>query len=258
MPELPDLQAFSINLNKKIANKIIKEIVVNSRKLNVPSNEINTKLKSQHLKRVFREGKELHLEFEKGDILGLHLMLHGELHFVQESETVKYSIIELVFSDDWKLVLSDFQKQATPTLNPEAVDTPDALSEKINFAYLKNLLGTKKGAIKNILLDQDVIRGIGNAYADEILWDAKISPFSVSKLIPEDAVKQLAKSIKKVLTQAEKQILKAQSDIITGEIRDFLKIHKAKEPESPTGGKILVKKTGSRKTYYTEEQILYR
>jgi formamidopyrimidine-DNA glycosylase len=257
MPELPDLQAFSINLNKKLADKRIKEIVVNTKKLNVTAAVINEKLKGQHLKSVFRVGKELHLEFEKGDILGLHLMLHGELFLVHENETVKFSVIELVFSDDWKLVLSDFQKQATPTLNPEEVETPDALSPQVDSTFLKSILSTKKAVIKNMLLDQHVIRGIGNAYADEILWDARISPFSVSNQIPEEAVERLAKSINGVLRHAEKQILKEQPDIISGEIRDFLKIHKAKQIESPTGGKILVKKTGARKTYYTEEQILY-
>jgi formamidopyrimidine-DNA glycosylase len=257
MPELPDLQAFSANLNKKIADKVIKEIVVNTKKLNVSSAAINQKLQGQHLKRVFREGKELRLEFEKGDVLGLHLMLHGELFFVHENETIKYSILELVFSDEWKLVMSDFQKQATPTLNPKSDETPDALSAQIDFAYLKSLLSTKKATIKNILLDQHVIRGIGNAYADEILWDARISPFSVSNQIPEDAIKKLANSIIQVLRDAEKQILKEQPDIISGEIRDFLKIHNAKQLESPAGGKILIRKTGGRKTYYTEEQILY-
>ncbi len=67
---------------------------------------------------------------------------------------------------------------ATPTLNPAPSAAPDALSEEVNFEFLKTLLSTKKGSIKNILLDQKLIRGIGNAYADEILWDARISPFS--------------------------------------------------------------------------------
>lgn len=257
MPELPDLQAFSANLNQKIADKIIERIVVHTKKLNATETELNEKLRGQHLKHIFREGKELHFEFEKGDVLGLHLMLHGELAFVKEDETVKYSIIELVFTNGWKLVMSDFQKQATPTLNPDANDTPDALSPKIDFTFLKDLLRSKKGAVKNILLDQHIIRGIGNAYADEILWEAKISPFSTANQIPDEAIKRLVKAIRHVLTQAEKQILKEKPDIISGEVRDFLKIHKANELESPDGSKIFFKKTGGRKTYYTDEQFLY-
>lgn len=258
MPELPDLQAFSNNLTKKIGNKEVKKILVHTKKLNVSAAEINGALKGQKLKKVFREGKELHLEFSNAAILGLHLMLHGELHLAPAQEEVKFKLFELVFTDEQKLVLSDFQKQATPTLNPLANDAPDALSATVDFIFLKDLLGSKKAAIKNILLDQHSIRGIGNAYADEILWDAKISPFSAANKLPEDAIKQLAKSIPKVLQAAEKQILKEQPDIISGEVRDFLKIHKAKVAESPTGAAILVEKKGGRKTYYTEEQILYK
>jgi formamidopyrimidine-DNA glycosylase len=257
MPELPDLQSFSTNLNKKIGHKTIERVDVNTKKLNVSSTEINKALNGQTIKRVFREGKELHLEFDNHHVLGLHLMLHGELFLVHVEEVVKFSIIELVFTDGWKFVLADFQKQATPTLDPEPVATPDALSPQVNFEFLKALLGSKKAVVKNILLDQHLIRGIGNAYADEILWDAKISPFSASNRIPEAAVKQLTKSITTVLHNAEKQILKEQPDIISGELRDFLKIHSSRQTESPTGSKILVKKTGSRKTYYTEEQVLY-
>ena len=106
-------------------------------------------------------------------------------------------------------------------------------------------------------MDQQVIRGIGNAYADEILWDAKISPISQSNKIPADKVRQLVKSIAKVLRNAEKQILKANPDQITGEIRDFLVIHHPRKKRSPTGGEILSKVVASRKTYYTKEQKEY-
>ncbi len=257
MPELPDLQAFSANLQKKLAGETVENFVVHTKKLNVPAADLTKTLKGQRLKQVFREGKELHLEFEDGNVLGLHLMLHGELFLVDANEEPKFSVFEIVFKNKRKLVLADFQKQATPTLNPKADDTPDALSKTITFDYLKALLQKKKAVIKNILLDQHVIRGIGNAYADEILWEAKISPFSVANQISEDAVRQLAKAIPSVLKNAEKQILKAQPDIISGEIRDFLKIHSAKRKESPTGAAIQVEKTGARKTYYTEEQVLY-
>jgi formamidopyrimidine-DNA glycosylase len=107
------------------------------------------------------------------------------------------------------------------------------------------------------LLDQHNIRGIGNAYADEILWDAKISPFAVSNKIPEAAIKRLVKSIRSVLKDAEKQILKKDPDIISGEVRDFLPIHNSKKTHSPTGGKIISTTVNSRITYYTEEQELF-
>lgn len=254
MPELPDLQVFSHNLNKKLTGKEVQNITVHvSKKLNVSAATLKKHLAGQTLKEVYREGKELHLSFANGDILGLHLMLHGNLYLFESENTNKHTVIELLFDDNTGLAMTDWQNMATPTLNPAVRPSPDALSKDITFEFLKEQL-KGRAAIKNVLLDQDVIRGIGNAYADEILWDARISPFSISNKIPDEYIKALIKSIKKVLTDAEKEIRKASPDTITGEIRDFLNIHNAKKKESPTGAAIQFKKVGSRKTYYTDEQ----
>ncbi|HEX8041368.1 MAG TPA: hypothetical protein VF490_19610, partial [Chryseosolibacter sp.] len=120
----------------------------------------------------------------------------------------------------------------------------------------KETLHGSKARIKQLMMDQNVIRGIGNAYADEILWHARISPFSVSNKIPGEAIKRLAKSVRSVLTKAIKTILKNYPGMITGEVRDFMAVHNAKKRHSPTGVKIKVDKTG-RSTYYTDEQKLY-
>ena len=101
-------------------------------------------------------------------------------------------------------------------------------------------------------MDQKIIRGIGNAYADEILWEARISPKSITHKIPSEAVKVLAKTIKSVLKAAEKQIAKTHPDIISGEVRDFLKIHNADKEKSPKGAKISHEMLNSRITYYTK------
>ncbi|MEO7213584.1 DNA-formamidopyrimidine glycosylase family protein [Mucilaginibacter sp.] len=257
MPELPDLQAFSRNLDKKLAGKTVKEVIIhNAKKLNVSENELRAKLEKQKLKEVYRNGKELYIKFSEGDILALHLMLHGKLFLFEGKNSNKYSIIELVFTDDSGLVLTDFQGIATPTLNPAEKEAPDAVDDKAGFAYLKERLGKTKTNVKTVLLDQKIIRGIGNAYADEILWDAGISPFSASNKLPEDKIKDLISSIHSVLKDAEKEILKSNPDIINGEVRDFMNIHNSKKKHSPKGAPILIKE-GTRKTYYTEEQTLY-
>ena len=257
MPELPDLQAFSHNLNKKLAGKTLKEVLVhNAKKLNVSQKELQATLEKQSVKKIYRDGKELHIRFSGGDILALHLMLRGKLFLFEEENTNKFSIIELIFTDKTGLVLTDSLGIATPTLNPEEKDAPDAVDDKAGFAYMKERLGKTKTNIKTVLLDQKIIRGIGNAYADEILWDARISPFSASNKIPETKIKDLITSIHSVLSNAEKEILKADPAIISGEIRDFMNIHNANKKHSPTGSAILIK-DGNRKTYYTEEQQIY-
>jgi len=257
MPELPDLQLFSENLHQKLAGKKITEIKVPvTKNLNVTQNMLQTTLLNQQLHAVKRVGKELHFEFDH-HVLALHLMLHGELHYFEADDLPKFTILAMGFSNGSSLALSDFQKMATPTLNPEPSAALDALSEEINADFFTKLLQDSKATIKNIVLDQKLIRGIGNAYADEILWDARISPFSIANKIPADQVHTLVKSIKSVLMDAEKQLKLAHPDIISGEYREFLKIHGPKIKNSPTGAEVLIKKTGSRKTYYTSEQELF-
>src|SRR5215213_645049 len=258
MPELPDLQAFSYNLNKHLAGKTLKKVtLVNKKKAKSTESAFKKALEKQKLKKIARVGKELHFEFGDGTVLGLHLMLRGQLHLFEGKNDHKYTIIELLFDDDTGLAMADFQGQATPTLNPEDRDAPDAMSDEVNYNFLKEQLNSR-AIIKNILLDQHVIRGIGNAYADEILWHAGISPFSVANKIPDNKIKALAKSIKSVLKNAEKQIRKSDPDIISGEVRGFLDIHNSKKKESPTGAAIKHSIVGSRKTYYTEEQELFK
>lgn len=258
MPELPDLQVFSRNLQKQLAGKkLVKITVVNASKLNVSEASLRKTLEGQAIEKIYREGKELHIEFSKGAVLGLHLMLHGKLYLFKQKNEQKSSIVELLFDDDTGLVLTDYQGIATPTLNPEKKPAPDALAKEAGYNFLKEALSKKRTNIKNFLMDQKNIRGIGNAYADEILWHAGISPFSICNKIPDEKVKALATSIKAVLKDAEAEIRKSNPNIISGEIRDFLKIHNADKKKSPGGKTIHNKMLNSRITYYTDEQELF-
>jgi len=256
MPELPDLQVFSHNLTKKLHGKTIKKVTVTSKKANAANAEFEKALTGHKIKEIKRVGKELHIECSNNVVLGLHLMLHGKLFLYDGENTNKYPIIDLLFTDGTGLVLTDYQGAATPTLNPKEKTAPDALD--VTETMLKKMLGSKRSAIKNVLLDQKVMLGIGNAYADEILWQAGIAPESIANKIPADKVKGLAKAIKDVLHDAEKQIAKSNPGIINGEVRDFLAVHNSHKTHSPTGAVIRHSTAGGRKTYYTDEQELYK
>lgn len=255
MPEAPDLQVFAKNLNKLFAGKQLQLVkVVNGKNLQDDEPSLNQALKGSVLERVYRSGKELRFLFSNKVVVGLHLMLHGKLIVFDEINENKYTLVELHFEGKG-LAITDFQKSANIKLNPLDKEGIDALSGKLDFAYLKKALQSRSN-IKARIRDQDVIRGIGNAYADEILWKARIAPMSVSSKIPVEKIKALAKAIKSVLQNAEKEIEKNYPDIIAGEVRDFLKIHVAKKEKSPTGSIIKVEKKGG-STYYTDEQELF-
>ncbi|ANH80161.1 hypothetical protein A8C56_03415 [Niabella ginsenosidivorans] len=259
MPELPDLQAFSRNLTRSLKGKIVENITLTvDRRTNVSEKDLKAALSGKKLKQVERIGKQLCWDFGKNARLCMHLMLHGKLVLMKDNEDPPKNRIASLKFDDQTLYLTDFQKAAHLILNPPESGAVDALSAQITGNWLAGQLKGSRAKIKAVLMDQHMIAGIGNAYADEILWEAGIAPQSIAGKIPPAAVNKLAKSIGKVLRDAEKQILKSTPDIIAGEIRDFLKIHNAKKDKSPGGSKILNTTLGGRTTYYTEEQILYK
>ena len=181
-------------------------------------------------------------------------MLTGDIFLFDKKNDRKSTIVELHFKDGSGMALTDRMRNAYIKLNPEDKKGIDALD--LNYKQLKRILN-RKANIKNVLLDQDNIRGIGNGYSDEILWMAKISPFSISNAIPDEKVRELAKTIKSVFKKAITKISKTYPDLIHGEVKEFHKIHTKQYTESPTGEPIKTEERGMLKTYYTDEQVLY-
>lgn len=258
MAELPDLAVFAATLTRKFAGKTLDDVEVkHAKKLNVPVAELKASIEGQKLKHVSRYGKTLRFHFVANQILGLHLMLRGDLFAVKKGDDyMKSSILRFVFADGDGFEVRDPLKQATPTLNPPDAKSPDALEiEKEDFAAL---LAKKKGKVKEVLMDQKLLRGIGNSYSDDILWHAKISPFSIAAAIPEKEVAVLYKSMKSVLEQATKDLAEASGDDFKGEFRELMLVHRKDIEHSPTGGTIKYDQIGGRGTYFTDEQILYK
>jgi formamidopyrimidine-DNA glycosylase len=255
MPEIPDIEVFSRNLKKLLAGKQVTKVkVVNGKKLKDTAKELSQALEGQKIRNVFRSGKELRIQFSKNGLLGIHLMLTGDLHFFEESNERKSTIVELQFKDGTGLALTDRMKNASVKLNPVDKAGIDALD--LNYKTLKEILN-RKAAVKNILLDQDIIRGIGNSYSDEILWRTRISPFSKANAIPDEKIKELATTIKKVLKGATEKIYKNHPGKISSEVKEYLQIHTKKKTQSPTGKPILTAERGMLLTYYTDEQVMY-
>lgn len=256
MPELPDLHVIASNLNKIYSNCCLSNIyIADKAKINVEITEYN-QLLGKRVKSISRFGKEIKITFEEKHTLFLHLMREGKLY--KTDEDVKNIILKLVFEDGKILVMSDFMGQAKVLLNPEQSNVPDPFGDQFTKEYLKQQLKIKQRvAIKVFLIDQANILGIGNAYADEILWYSKLSPATKCGNIPDSVIDTLYNNIRLVLMTAVEKIKEIEPDIISGEIRSFMSVHNKNKKISPTGYKILTGKVGSKITYYTEEQILY-
>ncbi|NCD68021.1 DNA-formamidopyrimidine glycosylase family protein [Mucilaginibacter agri] len=255
MPEIPDLNIFASNLAKRLAGKTLSNIrILVPRKLKEPEAAFKEALEGQQLKSINRVGKQLYFEFA-GHILGLHLMLYGSMHWYEGANENKFTIAELLFSDGTGLAITDWQKSVMLALDPEISIVPDAMDLKND--YLQTALKKISRPIKTVLTDGKVVQGIGNAYVDEILYAAKLSPFSIAAKIPEEKITVLTNSVKKVLTEAEAHIRQNFPDTITEKERDFLQVHLPKHKVTPNGEDILVAEIAARKTYYTKGQELF-
>jgi formamidopyrimidine-DNA glycosylase len=260
MPELPDLCVFSQNLKKRILDKNIASVAVgNPYKVSSPD-MFREKLKGTSIQDIVRDGKELHFLLANNNSFSVHLMLSGKFFICSKDEKEKISskIIALLFEDGEAFITADFQGLCKVTLNPKAPKAPDALSDTFTLEYF--LGAVKKNANKNVkavLIDQNFVRGIGNAYVDEILWKAGISPESVLGKIPEEKLKDLFQAIPFVLTEAIQMIQKIAPDIISGEERSFLKVHNPRKQFTDEGDKIIKKTVATKTTYFTDKQKLF-
>ncbi|MET3979757.1 formamidopyrimidine-DNA glycosylase [Mucilaginibacter sp. UYP25] len=256
MPEIPDLNIFRKNLAKQLVGKTLSEIhVLIDRRLKSPEAELQETLQGHQLTDIIRIGKELHFVLENGHTLGLHLMLHGTMYWYKDKNENRFTIAELLFDDGTGLAITDWQKAVILTLDPKPAKVPDAMDMPSN--YLHGALNKSSRSIKTVLTDGKTVGGIGNAYVDEILYEAKISPFSNANKIPEDKIAVLTKAIKTVLTNAENHIMHNFPDTITEKERDFLQVHRPKQTLTLSGEDILKAEIDKRKTYYTKGQQLF-
>lgn len=256
MAELPDLTVFARILSRKFKGQVLDKLEVTvAKKLNVTVNELKAALEGRELDEVKREGKTLHFHFSGGQVLGLHLMLRGELMELENAEAPRFQILAFHFGNGKGFAVIDMQKQATPTLNPTPVEAPDALS--LEQAYFTDLLAKKRTVIKTLLMDQHLIRGIGNSYADEILYHAGVSPFSAANAIPDKIAVKLLSSLNTVLHKAIDELDEANGNELHGELKDFMVVHSSKLKQTPAGEPIKSDKIGGRSTYYTDSQELF-
>ncbi len=260
MPELPDLEVYRGNIFRRITSKKINNFeIFNRRKIEIPLGDTFENMNNSQLLSIERIGKELLFNFTDNRAIAAHLMLNGEINIVPKADvqSIKFKIFAMHFECE-SLVFSDRGGLCTIKLMPEFDDVPDALGENFTFEYFCEKATEKpRTNIKAFLIDQKIVKGIGNAYADEILWLARISPKSIVGKIPKEKLEELYSDIKKVLVEAVDAIKSINPDIISGEERGFLKVHNKTITETKTGFAIIVEKIASKTTYYTDEQVLY-
>jgi formamidopyrimidine-DNA glycosylase len=258
MPELPDLEVFAKNLKSKVLHKRITAVhaVRPKRVRNRPSSEYP---KGRRIESVERDGKMIRFRLDDDREFVAHLMLNGSFAVIdaKEIDEVKHKTLELHLGDV-AFVLADSQGLAFADFDPPADPAPDALSEEFTPEYWLTVCRKKpKVAVKTLLVNQDVVKGIGNAYSDEILYVAKVAPQSLAGSIPEDKLLVVHETVGEVLCWAMKQRMHATPHALGGEERSFLRVHRSDLEKTSSGKKIKTIEVAGKKSYYTDEQIVY-
>jgi len=222
MPELPEVETITKYLNKHISGKTITDVLVLSKKQfpQDPRLVIGAKIES-----VNRRGKSTIICLSNTKAMIVHLRMTGQLIFMKGifnryetgkqiplsggSELPGKSTRVIIVLDNGKLFFNESRKFGAIRIAEDVgADKeisklgPEPFNKEFSIDYLKNVLKRTAKPIKALLLDQEKIAGIGNIYASEILFDAKINPNRSAKSLCEKEIKKLFNSTLSILREA--------------------------------------------------------
>ncbi len=225
MPELPEVEVVRQSLEKKIKQKKVKKVIIRNKNLRIkiPKN-FKSFLQDKKIIGVKRFSKYLIFCLSNDDYCLLHLGMSGTVHLVTRNKKnyrtntsfynspilpKKHNHVEIVFNN-FKVIYNDprrfgfFEIFGSQDLLKERFSHlgPEPFQKQFNLSYIFSFFKKKKKNIKNFLLDQKFISGIGNIYASEILFLCKINPTKKAYSLKKDDCKRIIINSRKVLLNA--------------------------------------------------------
>ncbi|AUB31969.1 DNA-formamidopyrimidine glycosylase [Spiroplasma floricola] len=277
MPELPEVETVVRVLNSKVKGLTIQNVKItypNLIKTDIKIGEFEEKLKGRKIDNISRIAK--HIIFELQDLVLIsHLRMEGKWFVYDKGTLYDTKHVEAIFelSDDKFMIYNDTRKFGTFHLqdkltfrNEKPINKigPEPFNSTLNGQYLMDIMSKSNKHIKTVLLDQTKISGIGNIYADEILFDSKIHPEKRASALGLKNYNDILKSSIKILNRS---IELGGSTIdsyqpeqgIDGKFQRELKVHLRKSKPCFDCGRIIEKiKVNGRGTYFCPEcQNLY-
>ena len=229
MPELPEVEVVKRSLESKILNSIIKKVQINDHKLRYKvKKEIAKKITGKKIKKIKRRSKFLIFEINKTYLMLVHLGMTGKFfledrnkkkfktsfyYLLNYQKDQKHNRVIFFLSKNRKLIYNDVRKfgfiklyKLTNYIRISHLKNlgPEPLEKKWNFKYFKNYIVNKKRNIKNILMDQRFVSGLGNIYVNEILFLSGVRPCSEVKELKDFKIKKIIKNSKMILKKSIK------------------------------------------------------
>lgn len=251
MPEAPDLEVIKEFLNQRLYDvkilsaRVLKPLVLRS----LTQQQFTSDIQGKVFNNVTRKGKFLLLNLSEKRMIVINPMLGGGLQYCPNSErTSKSTFVVLSLANGSELRYFDTrqmgmvyyleQSQITqvPRLNEQG---PDVLGDPLTLQDFQDRLRKYQGEVKGILTNGRFVSGIGNAYSDEILFAAGLSPFKKRARLSDEEVKRLHEATYSIPRQAVEVLRERIGTDIHKKIRDFLLVHgKGGEPCPRCGNSI--------------------
>lgn len=265
MPEIAEVRTVARTLNRSLPGNKIKDInVIYDRIIDQDINEFKNILIGKTIESVSSFGK--YLLFNLGEYtLISHLRMEGKYFIKKAEEPIeKHEHVIFIF-DDFTLRYHDTRKFGRMNLVKKSdIDKVEAIkkqgieanSQKLTKEYLYDKIHKKNIPIKSLLLDQTIISGLGNIYANEVMFDARINPNKLGKDISLKECDLIVKASKKIIDAAIKDggttIKSYTSSLgVTGRFQQHLMVHKREGEECKICGTLIENiKIGGRSTYF--------
>jgi len=238
MPELPEVETIKRELEKTVLGKRITRVIINNPKVirEPKPDKFKKELTGVTIEKVLRKAKVLILELSNGKSLVIHLRMTGQLIYPGRAKESRVSFYlsdgNILDFNDRRLfaelrALNDWRSlKFIQGLGPEPFD--------LSLGKFKDMLFSKKTKIKPLLMDQTFISGIGNLYAAESLFRAKIYPERPASSLSDKEKEILFKEIKDTLSEAihYKGSSVDQYVQLSGSPGDYVKYHKVYDREA--------------------------
>jgi formamidopyrimidine-DNA glycosylase len=238
MPEVPDLEAIRLFFNQSIVGKTVERVdtlipVV----IRVPRDDFVRRMTGDALGEVHRHGKYLLFTLASGRVLVINAMLTGRFSVVQPPlKRHARTCFVLALDDGCELRYVDQRLMGrvylveAGNLNsvPQFAEMgPDVLSPELTEEVFRERLRKYSGQIKSVLVNHKFVAGIGNAYSDEILWQASIHPYRKRTQLSDEDIGRLYRAIGEVLGSAQEIVSeKMKESLDYSEWRDHLQVHR--------------------------------
>jgi formamidopyrimidine-DNA glycosylase len=241
MPELPDLEVIREYLSPRLTGVDIASVEVRRPLVvrNLLGGEVSDHLVGRRFVSVNRRGKFLLLELESGTTLVINPMLAGRIRYGEPLARPRArDALVLGLADGHELRYFDsadmgkvYLVRGLDQVPAFAGQGPEATDAELTLDAFRERLRPYRGEIKGVLTNQSFVAGIGNAYADEILWSAHVYPFRRRTDLSDDEIAGLYAAMRSVLSRAITTLRERIGDNIDVEVRDFLSVHgKAGQP----------------------------